>query len=528
MAENRDLPPIGASDALELTGSDEHNNEDEDEEEEDEDEEEEEQEEQDEDREERSSADPANPNDSASRSGTDSAGLTPGAGSKKNKKQHKCNSCDKSFRHLNELKAHDEVAHRGVRFSCKACQKSYTRKHHLDTHIATAHENITFDCDRCGRKFTRKSDRKRHIKSAHEDVKFKCAQCPEEFPNERVLKSHVQKVHIKKRFPCHICEKSFTYKGSLIQHLRNATTHGSALACKVCRSHFHTQADLDKHSQVHFVTKRFLCKNCTKSFRDMATLNAHMREAHIGDGKPGAGQQPLFPAQPQAYDPAFDRSGVALVHGDERLAQRYPMTKSALPYGFRQDGSLHGDADAGVSLEIGAMRNDGSMPMGPSAMAHHHQQQQPQGAQGHPHHQLQHQPYPHHAHPSQAPPPPQHHHHAQHHHTQHHLHPQVAHHPQHHHPHVQHPHMQHPHVQHPQMQHHHVQHPHYKDIMPEEMQHVMMEPRVQMPMQYLVPQAAGHPLHGQAMSQFGYAPYHTTPSMWPAAEPHPSKRQRAI
>ena len=63
----------------------------------------------------------------------------------RDKKNYKCESCEKSFTASGGLKYHMETLHEGHRNNkCYSCRKSFTSLHALKYHIMTVHEeNVT-------------------------------------------------------------------------------------------------------------------------------------------------------------------------------------------------------------------------------------------------------------------------------------------------------------------------------------------------------------------------------------------------
>ena len=56
-----------------------------------------------------------------------------------NKETHTCIECGKTFGRMSNLKAHQDVMHYGREFPCKYCKRSFTNSHLRDTHIYITH-----------------------------------------------------------------------------------------------------------------------------------------------------------------------------------------------------------------------------------------------------------------------------------------------------------------------------------------------------------------------------------------------------
>ena len=66
-------------------------------------------------------------------------------------KDHKCNSCEKSFSHLRKLTKHIKTVHERHRdLKCDPCGKSFSDAGNLKKHISVHEEKKDLKCDVCG------------------------------------------------------------------------------------------------------------------------------------------------------------------------------------------------------------------------------------------------------------------------------------------------------------------------------------------------------------------------------------------
>ena len=125
-------------------------------------------------------------------------------------KDHKYQSCGKSFSHEQKLKkhSHDHEAHKDNKY--ESCGKSF--------HVHTGHKY--YKCESCGKSFSEKGDLKGHIHSINKGGKyFKCEYCGKKFTQRPNLHRHVTSLHRKKEHNCSICGENFSRSDNLTRHI---------------------------------------------------------------------------------------------------------------------------------------------------------------------------------------------------------------------------------------------------------------------------------------------------------------------
>ncbi len=146
-------------------------------------------------------------------------------------KSHKCpyESCGKSFKFKKALNNHMQT-HTGQGI-CDVCLGMFTN---LKKHKSAAHSGEPVPCTvpGCDKSFYNKDSRNRHIKSVHNNIKkHKCPEpgCPSEFSLTSEVSEHIRLVHSKEnRFMCFECSASFKTKGRLIAHMSKHSKKSSA------------------------------------------------------------------------------------------------------------------------------------------------------------------------------------------------------------------------------------------------------------------------------------------------------------
>ena len=84
-------------------------------------------------------------------------------------KDHKCNSCGKSFSQAENLKKHINSVHNGQKDNkCETCGKAFSDAGKSKRHINAVHKGQKdHKCDSCGKSFTEAGSLKKHINSVH-------------------------------------------------------------------------------------------------------------------------------------------------------------------------------------------------------------------------------------------------------------------------------------------------------------------------------------------------------------------------
>ena len=79
-------------------------------------------------------------------------------------KDHKCESCGKSFSQAENLKRHIQTVHEDHKdYRCESCDKSFSQAEHLKKHIHTVHEgNKDYKCISCGKLFSQAGSLNKH------------------------------------------------------------------------------------------------------------------------------------------------------------------------------------------------------------------------------------------------------------------------------------------------------------------------------------------------------------------------------
>lgn len=221
-----------------------------------------------------------------------------------------CTYCKKYF---DDIKIHDETAHKDFLFTCDVCNRKFLTAKDIKRHKLMKHQNEAFICDLCGHGYGDLYHIRLHIQNhIAADVRnsqdpsrvLDCSICGKHFNYPRSVVRHILSVHEKvKDFECEYCDKRFSDKGDLNKHMKrfhedrnfgkfckyckvtveDMKDHFEQLhadlqfICDVCHIRFKTASSLSYHKQKHEtkVKPKFKCSTCDKSFSFKSLLTKH-------------------------------------------------------------------------------------------------------------------------------------------------------------------------------------------------------------------------------------------------------------
>ncbi|XP_050316907.1 zinc finger protein 485-like [Bactrocera neohumeralis] len=159
---------------------------------------------------------------------------------------HQCTQCEKKFKRVANLRAHEHI-HSGLKeFACDICDRKFRQKHNLEVHLYTHINERVFECKICNKSLKTSNSLEKH-QLIHKDIKkFACDYCDKEFRTKDAKLSH-ERIHTgEKPFKCKYCDRCFRFRSGLMGHI-NLHTGNRPYSCQDCSRQFTNWGNMNKH-----------------------------------------------------------------------------------------------------------------------------------------------------------------------------------------------------------------------------------------------------------------------------------------
>lgn len=199
----------------------------------------------------------------------------------------KCLSCGKAYSSKSKLNAHMRLHTKTNVHQCKVCDKIFSYPSYLEEHIkihnksnSVPSQSKDFECGTCNKRFRLLKNLKAHEKLHTGKGIVQCEFCDKQFSHNYNLKMHLRTHKTSKVHKCEYCDKRFIQKGNLVEHLR-IHTKVKPFACKLCDKRFVQSSHLKSHETSHGTLRQHQCRLCGKRFKLANHLKRHLN-LHTG------------------------------------------------------------------------------------------------------------------------------------------------------------------------------------------------------------------------------------------------------
>ncbi|XP_011167864.1 zinc finger protein 665 isoform X2 [Solenopsis invicta] len=198
----------------------------------------------------------------------------------------KCPTCGKGYASKSKLSAHMRLHTKTNVHQCKVCDKIFSYPSYLEEHIKIHNKSDNtlqskdYECATCNKRFRLLKNLKAHERLHTGRGLVQCEICDKKFSHNYNLKMHLRTHKTSRVHKCEYCDKRFVQKGNLVEHLR-IHTKVKPFACKLCGKRFAQSSHLKSHEASHGTLRQHQCRLCGKRFKLANHLKRHLN-LHTG------------------------------------------------------------------------------------------------------------------------------------------------------------------------------------------------------------------------------------------------------
>lgn len=194
----------------------------------------------------------------------------------------KCATCDFDFGNNWQYRRHLIQTHNTSLYLCEICGQGFssnaTRKEHMITHNPDLVNKKDYKCDKCDKSFNSVRKLNLHKLNHNEKKSCTCEVCGKTCKSRDCWRAH-QKTHNEKNIQCKVCEKMFNRKEALRSHMLTHTGE-KPFKCEICGKCFTQKSPLNRHLKLHSEERPFPCELCDSKFIRQCELTIHMKARH--------------------------------------------------------------------------------------------------------------------------------------------------------------------------------------------------------------------------------------------------------
>lgn len=199
-------------------------------------------------------------------------------------------------------------------------------------------------CSFCNRSFPSRRELLIHQWTHKERQEFVCQVCDKPISNEKLFRRHMS-VHFRdysRHVRCKICQKVFRTPRAMEEHHEKYHRGQKPFVCSTCGLSFSWRDNLFKHERVH-VDKPFACLVCHESFRDVGSLNLHIKQHRREQKK----EEKALWQKPQElhYRPLLNSNGPQADDENDDKEFQCKICGQSFNYSFTLEAHVKGHAD---------------------------------------------------------------------------------------------------------------------------------------------------------------------------------------